>query len=602
MDLQEKPMSADHQLLDLLPVAVYATDADGYITYFNEAAASMWGHRPVLGADKWCGSWRLFWPDGRPLPHDECPMAVAIKQGLAVRNVSAILERPDGVRIPFAPYPTPLKNENGDITGGLNVLIDLTARQRGDLEAAKLAAIVSSSDDAIVSKGLDGIITSWNQGATNIFGYSEDEMIGTSIMRIIPEELRSEEAQIIAKLRAGERVRHFETARVTKDGRRIDVSLTISPILDWAGRVVGASKVARDITDKKQSEEMRKLLTNELDHRVKNTLATVQSIASHTLRESENTPSFVKAFSGRVQALAKAHSLLTGHRHAAISISEILWDQVLLGAQDSRISLSGPAVNVGMQETMHLSLIFHELATNARKYGALSQESGRLSVEWSVYSSKDRTLKLEWKESSAVLNSSKDTGFGSVLIQKTVEAHGGTSDFELKESGLKCLITFPLTEQLAKPPALPRRPDVLPFTASDTLSEKQRYAVLLVEDEPIIAMDMEEILSEAGHTVVGHAPTLENARQLVQTKKFDIAVLDINLGGLPVDEIAAELTQRSIPFAFTTGYGAAAIPKGFHHVVLLRKPFNPDQLLSVIQAIAYRPASAPNVRQLRPTV
>jgi len=131
---------------------------------------------------------------------------------------------------------------------------DITQRYRGDLESARLAAIVSSSDDAIISKTLDGVITSWNAGAVNIFGYEAGEMIGQSIFRLIPPELRDEEAQILARLRRAERIKHYETVRVAKDGHRIDVSLTVSPIFDKSGTVVGASKVARDITAAKRVE------------------------------------------------------------------------------------------------------------------------------------------------------------------------------------------------------------------------------------------------------------------------------------------------------------------------------------------------------------
>ena len=165
------------ELLEALPVAVYTTDTEGRITFYNEAAAELWGHRPELGS-QWCGSWRLFWPDGRPLPHDECPMAVTLKEGRPVRGVEAIAERPDGSRVRFLPFPTALRDASGRVIAGINLLMDITDRQASEMQAANLAAIVSSSDDAIVAKTLEGKITSWNEGATRIFGYDEREMIG----------------------------------------------------------------------------------------------------------------------------------------------------------------------------------------------------------------------------------------------------------------------------------------------------------------------------------------------------------------------------------------------------------------------------------------
>src|SRR6266550_5622162 len=144
------------QLLEALPVAVYITDADGRITFYNRAAAELWGVNPELGSSQWCGSWRLYWPDGRPLPHDECPMAIALKEGREVRGVEAIAERPDGTRVNFLPYPTPLRDASGRLTGAINLLMDLTERDANEAQAARLAAIVATSDDAIVSKTLEG--------------------------------------------------------------------------------------------------------------------------------------------------------------------------------------------------------------------------------------------------------------------------------------------------------------------------------------------------------------------------------------------------------------------------------------------------------------
>src|SRR5262245_59408438 len=247
------------ELLDALPAPVYATDAEGRITYFNEAAALLWGHRPELGSAKWCGSWSLFTHDGRPLPHDQCPMALTLKEGRAIRGIEAVAERPDGTRVPFLPMPTPLFDASGRLTGAVNILIDLTDRKSAEIDVARLAAIVASSDDAIVSKTLDGIITSWNAGAERIFGYKAAEMIGKPITTIIPPELHDEERRILSELRLGRRIEHFETMRVAKDGRRINISLTVSPMHDRMGNIIGASKVARDVTERKRAEALQRL-------------------------------------------------------------------------------------------------------------------------------------------------------------------------------------------------------------------------------------------------------------------------------------------------------------------------------------------------------
>jgi len=243
------------EMIDALPAAVYTTDAEGRLTHFNPAAVEFSGRVPELGTDRWCVSWKLYHADGTPMPLDECFMAIAIKEGRILRGVEAIIERPDGTRRWFEPYPTPLRDDEGRLAGGINMLVDITAR-RGAAEAqARLAAIVESSSDAIVGKDLDGIIRSWNGGAERIFGYTAEEVIGKQVPIIMAPGQKDEMLAIMARISRGERVDHFETQRVAKDGRTIQVSLSVSPIADSAGRVVGASKVARDITERRRTEE-----------------------------------------------------------------------------------------------------------------------------------------------------------------------------------------------------------------------------------------------------------------------------------------------------------------------------------------------------------
>lgn len=244
------------QILGRIPVAVYATDADGVITWFNPAAAKLWGREPAVGVDKWCGSWRLYTRDGAALPHDQCPMAEALRGRRPVHGREAIAERPDGSRLPFAPYPEPLFDEDGALVGAVNTLIDLTERDTTEKAERRLAAIVASSDDAIVSKSLDGTIATWNAGAERLFGYKAEEIIGRSILTLIPPERHAEEAEIVGKIKRGERVEHYQTVRRRKDGSAVEVSLTVSPIVRSDGVIIGASKIARDMTEQRRTQAM----------------------------------------------------------------------------------------------------------------------------------------------------------------------------------------------------------------------------------------------------------------------------------------------------------------------------------------------------------
>jgi PAS domain S-box-containing protein len=241
-------------MIDALPAAIYTTDAEGWLTHFNPAAVKFSGRVPELGSDRWCVSWKIFQADGTPVPLENCPMAVTLKEGRIVAGAECMAERPDGTRIWFTPHPTPLLDASGKVVGGINMLVDITERKLAERANSLLAAIVDSSDDAIISKNFDGIITSWNKSAERIFGYTADEAIGKPITLLIPPECCGEEEEIIARLRRGERVDHFETTRMRKDGSTLDVSLTISPVRDAKGQVVGASKVARDITERKLAE------------------------------------------------------------------------------------------------------------------------------------------------------------------------------------------------------------------------------------------------------------------------------------------------------------------------------------------------------------
>jgi PAS domain S-box-containing protein len=253
------------ETIDVLPAAIYTTDAEGRLTHFNPAAVEFSGRVPEIGTDHWCVSWKMFLPDGTPLPHDQCPMAVALKEGRIIDGAECIAERPDGKRVWFTPYPRGLYDAEGRIVGGVNMLLDITERKAAERASGLLAAIVDSSDEAIISMNLDSIITTWNRSAERLFGLKAEEAVGRNIALIIPPDRLEEEATILDRLKRGEHIEHFETVRVRKDGSTFDVSLTISPVKDPAGHIIGASRIPRDITQRKQGERTTGLLAAIVD-------------------------------------------------------------------------------------------------------------------------------------------------------------------------------------------------------------------------------------------------------------------------------------------------------------------------------------------------
>lgn len=320
----------EHQLreiLDAIPAAIYMTDAEGRITYYNEAAVEFSGRRPTLGSDEWCVTWRLYETDGTPLPHDRCPMAVALHEQRAIRGVEAVAERPDGTRVPFIPYPTPLRDGDGKVIGAVNMLLD--------------------------------------------------------------------------------------------------------------------------ISDRKRAEGEQHALVNELNHRVKNTLAAVQSIALQTFRSSPKPEDFLDKFQGRLLALSKAHDLLARQSWVSLAVGDLLDAQLdpYAVAGQQRIHRDGAAgVALSPRVALALGMVLHELATNALKYGALSSPAGRVELSWQLVGAcSPQRLRFRWSESlGPPVREPTRQGFGTRFIERSVVRElGGDIRMSFDRSGLQCAFEFP---------------------------------------------------------------------------------------------------------------------------------------------------------------
>jgi PAS domain S-box-containing protein len=346
----------------------------------------------------------------------------------------------------------PLRDTAGEMVGVTTAAADLTERKRLEADRARLAAIVETSSDAILSRALDGTITSWNAAAERTFGYTAREVIGRDIAMLVPPDGVEEFARIRRSLEAGESVAPFETVRLTKDGRRLDVSIAVSPLTNADGVLIGTSIITRDISERRRAQARQDLLLAELSHRVKNTLAMVLSIANQTLSRAESLGEFARSFHGRIQALAAAHSLLTAVSWDVAAL-RVLVEQALqpyASSDGNNVRISGDEVLLRPNAALTFSLVLHELATNAAKYGALQKPGGLVAVDCRVRSNGDRELHLHWAESGGPpVRPPVRRGFGLELIERSV-AHelGGQAVLEYPIEGISCEITVPLADRV----------------------------------------------------------------------------------------------------------------------------------------------------------
>ena len=330
------------------------------------------------------------------------------------------------------------------------------------LATARLAAIVDSSYDAIIGKDLNSVITDWNHAAERLFGYTAEEAIGHSILMLIPEGLQGEETEIIERVRRGERTASYETTRRRKDGTLISVSLTISPIRDDDGRIIGASKIARDITAAKESERRIRLLMREVNHRVKNQFAVILSLVQETSRRTTDPKEFEDQIRDRIMALSRSHDLLVTSEWSGASLLDLLQEHLKPFGHDEQISLAGPLVTLLPNAVQHLGMAFHELGTNSSKYGALSSDLGQITINWQIATSAQgrREFQVVWEETSVAtpdeINESAEPrkGFGSVVLQRvTPQSLSGSAVLERSPGRLKWSLAAPVESTLVLPVA-----------------------------------------------------------------------------------------------------------------------------------------------------
>lgn len=411
------------------------TDLKGRMTLVNERFCEMLGYqREELVGIRFQD---LTFPDDRP--ETEQIFGYLVETGEPF-DMEKRCVRKDGSIVWTAVSVSALKDEDGSVRQVGFIAIDISARKSAQEAERLLASIIASSNDAILSIDLDMTITNWNAAAEKLYGYSHDEAVGKSVLMLVPEERRDEEPEILRKVSAGKVVEPYETQRRRRDGRLVDVQLSVSPIYDSRGKTIGASKMAQDITARKEAERLQTVLTSELNHRVKNAFSTVIAIARQTLDRDETGRDQVTAFQERLISMAKAHDLLTHRDWQRADLWELV-KQVLEPYPPERFEIEGCAVLLPQKAVVSFSLAIHELATNAAKYGALSVAQGKVSISWSYEEPRGR-LRFKWAERDGpTVLLPERRGFGSRLVERLLAAElNGLSTISYNPTGVICEI------------------------------------------------------------------------------------------------------------------------------------------------------------------
>jgi PAS domain S-box-containing protein len=572
--------------------AVICTDAEGRVTFLNGVAEVLTG-----------------WPQaealGRPLPevfhvvHEqtrqrvEDPALRALREGVVGLGNGTVLLARDGTGRPIDDSAAPMWGEGGATLGVVLVFRDVSERRRAEEAQARLAAIVESSEDAIVSKTLDGIIQSWNAGAERLFGYSQQEAVGQSITLIIPPERQDEERAILERLRRGERVEHFETVRVAKDGRRLDISLTVSPVRDREGRIIGASKVARDITDRKRAEKALR----EGDRRKDEFLALLAHELRNPLAPLRNGLQVIRLAAGDANAVAQARAMMErqlGHMVRMIDdlldISrinrnkmELRRSRVLLAdVVSSAVETARPAVEAAGHELTvslppdpvyldadltRLAQVFSNLLTNSAKYtprGGHIWLAAERRGEDVVVTVRDNGIGIPPESLHSIFDmfsqvdrsierSTGGLGIGLALVKGLVDMHGGRVTAESAGMGKGSTFTVRL-------PALESRPERggegTPAEGPATNAPGRR--ILVVDDNRDSATSMAMMLGLMGNQVRTAHDGVEAVR-VAEAFRPQVVLMDVGMPRLNGYEATRRIREqpwgRSLAIIALTGWG-----------------------------------------------
>lgn len=382
------------------------------------------------------------------------------------------------------------------------------------------------------------------------------------------------------------RLRHVGGEWRWTAARAVPLFASSGELVEWVG-------MNTDITVRKLAQETQQLLLAELNHRVKNTLANVQAIAQQTLRRAQSPGEFVASFSGRLQALSRVHSQLTDATWKGADLGALIHDQLQqISREEGRVRTAGPTITLPPQIALHMALVLHELGTNSCKYGALSNAEGEVSITWSIRSD---VLRLNWVERSATAVSAPSRkGFGTTLIEGGLKTLGGEAQVTYRATGVSWEISLPLQKMQPgerRSSSRSRGAEAGVDRAANQGAEAVPLAgkrVLVVEDEVLVAFDIVAVLEDLQVEPVGPVHTIEDACRLIDKGRLDAALLDANLHGMGVGDLAAALTRCGTPFAFVTGYRRDSLPAAFRSAPIIAKPFKGEDIAAALQRLLLR--------------
>jgi PAS domain S-box-containing protein len=378
--------------------------------------------------------------------------------------------RDDGLQTFVSINIDPLRNAKGELVGAVNCFMDISERRRmnealeqsrlrGFEQEQRLAATYEHVAIGISEVAPDGRFLRVNEAICAITGYSREELLSLKLFtNTHPADADLDRAGFQQQVSGELEFYSVEKRFRHKDGRLIWMSVSSSPVRDDSGKLLYAVRVVQDITERKAAERRQKLLIDELNHRVKNTLATVQSLASQTARGAPTPAAFREGFEGRLIALSKAHDQLTVHHWESADLREILSASLApyASTKPDRIVLRGEDVVLRPRAVLTLAMAFHELTTNAAKYGALSVPGGSVEIRWQPVPGQGGErpqLRIEWIEQGgpAVVEPTQ-RGFGSKLIEGSIAAElGGRAELAYAPEGVRCAIVIPLDAATTEP-------------------------------------------------------------------------------------------------------------------------------------------------------